>query len=159
MWENGNSRNGYHKVKCQVPETEELRGREKGRKQQIKNSYREKSKFIFYWIWKHQKRNQKIVKWYYSSHWIITISREETKCWISTSTHFLVDLLIISYPINWKLNMLFNISSYSLVVNILCVHPAIELGQFHSQDDARQQEEGAAAQAHPESVLTTETSH
>lgn len=30
--EDGNSRNGYHKVKCQVPETEELRGREKGEK-------------------------------------------------------------------------------------------------------------------------------
>lgn len=30
--EDGNSRNGYHKVKCQVPETEELQGREKGRK-------------------------------------------------------------------------------------------------------------------------------
>lgn len=28
--EDGNSRNGYHKVKCQVPETEELQGREKG---------------------------------------------------------------------------------------------------------------------------------
>lgn len=28
--EDGNRRNGYHKVKCQVPETEELRGREKG---------------------------------------------------------------------------------------------------------------------------------
>lgn len=27
--EDGNSRNGYHKVKCQVPETEELQGREK----------------------------------------------------------------------------------------------------------------------------------
>lgn len=26
--EDGNSRNGYHKVKCQVPETEELQGRE-----------------------------------------------------------------------------------------------------------------------------------
>lgn len=26
--EDGNSRNGYHKVKCQVPETEELPGRE-----------------------------------------------------------------------------------------------------------------------------------
>lgn len=28
--EDGNSRNGYHKVKCQVPETEELQRREKG---------------------------------------------------------------------------------------------------------------------------------
>lgn len=26
--EDGNSRNGYHKVKCQVPETEELQERE-----------------------------------------------------------------------------------------------------------------------------------
>lgn len=25
----GNSMNGYHKVKCQVPDTEELQGREK----------------------------------------------------------------------------------------------------------------------------------
>lgn len=30
--EDGNSRNGYHKVKCQVPETEELQGREEERK-------------------------------------------------------------------------------------------------------------------------------
>lgn len=29
--ENGNSRNGYHKVKCQVPETEELQEKEGGR--------------------------------------------------------------------------------------------------------------------------------
>lgn len=28
--EDGISRNGYHKVKCQVPETEELQGRTKG---------------------------------------------------------------------------------------------------------------------------------
>lgn len=27
--ENGNSRNGYHKVKCHVPETEELQGKRK----------------------------------------------------------------------------------------------------------------------------------
>ena len=27
--EDGNRRNGYHKVKCQVPETEELHGRER----------------------------------------------------------------------------------------------------------------------------------
>lgn len=30
---NGNSRNGYHKVKCQVPETEELQRGEKGGKE------------------------------------------------------------------------------------------------------------------------------
>lgn len=41
----------------------------------------------------------------------------------------------------------------SLVVNILRFHPAVVLGQFHSQDDARQQEDGAAAQTHPEGVL------
>ena len=29
--EDGNSRNGYHKVKCQVPETEELQRRENRR--------------------------------------------------------------------------------------------------------------------------------
>lgn len=28
----GNCRNGYHKVKCQVPETEELHRRERGEK-------------------------------------------------------------------------------------------------------------------------------
>lgn len=36
--EDGNSRNGYHKVKCQVPETEELQGRES--KQKINRSSR-----------------------------------------------------------------------------------------------------------------------
>lgn len=36
-WEDGNSRNGYHKVKCQVPETEELGGREKKEEKMISN--------------------------------------------------------------------------------------------------------------------------
>ena len=40
--ENGNRRNGYHKVKCQVPETEELQTGEKaeGNKSTKKPHYR-----------------------------------------------------------------------------------------------------------------------
>lgn len=36
MGEDGNSRNGYHKVKCQVPETEELQGGGKGEQKDMK---------------------------------------------------------------------------------------------------------------------------
>lgn len=45
-------------------------------------------------------------------------------------------------------------SQHSLIVNILCVHAAVVLGQFHCQDDAGEKEQSAAAQAHPEGILS-----
>lgn len=39
-----------------------------------------------------------------------------------------------------------------IVVNILRVHAAIILGQFDGQDDAGEQEQSAAAKAHPERI-------
>lgn len=42
---------------------------------------------------------------------------------------------------------------YSLIVDVLCVHSAVELGQSHRQDDAGQQKESRAAQTEPERVL------
>lgn len=42
---------------------------------------------------------------------------------------------------------------YSLVIDVLSVHSAVELGQPYGQDDAGQQEERGAAQTEPERVL------
>lgn len=46
--EDGNSRNGYHKVKCQVPETEELQGREKGGENKSTINPKKVNVFAFY---------------------------------------------------------------------------------------------------------------
>lgn len=76
---------------------------------------------------------------------------------ISKSIFSVLGVFLLDAPISQKLCPLLVLAEAaegdSLVVDVLSVHPAIELGQFDRQDDARQQEEGAAAQTHPEGVL------
>lgn len=55
MKKDGNSKNGYHNVKCQVPETEELERTEKRNRKRAQRE-RETEKFTNYSVAKEEKR-------------------------------------------------------------------------------------------------------
>lgn len=64
MKKDGNSKNGYHNVKCQVPETEEL---ERTEKRNRKRAHRERERNLLTTLW--QKRRKEFALSYINAYY------------------------------------------------------------------------------------------